>query len=116
MRPRQQLAGRLLAQHVVAGTGCDVEGRVRLAALELPDLDGAIETRQVGGEMSRQRHLVEAVPVEDRHHSGMPDMDYSAARTASPFAGLYFASSIRPSWKRCTSSGPSTMRSVRAIL
>ena len=44
----QQLAGRLLAQHLLAPGVSQQAGRVGLAALDLVDLQHAGETRDVG--------------------------------------------------------------------
>ncbi len=43
VRRRQQLAGRFLAQHVVAAGGVQEIRRIRLAAFELPDLQRPFE-------------------------------------------------------------------------
>ncbi len=64
---RQQLAGWLLAQHVVAARRREVERRIRLAALELPHPRRPGEARHFGREIVLQTRLVETVIGERRH-------------------------------------------------
>ena len=68
----QQLAGRLLAQHVAAIAGGDEEGRVGRAAVELADGSSArVKPSTLAGEPGLELRLVEAmVGAAPRRRSG----------------------------------------------
>ena len=67
VRPGQELARRLLTEHVLAGVGGQVKRRVALAALELADLQGSVEARQSTGQILRESGFVEAVGGQHSH-------------------------------------------------
>ena len=59
VRALQQLARRLLAQHVAAAGARQQERRVRLARRRLLGRDRPLEARQPGLEVARQRHRID---------------------------------------------------------
>jgi hypothetical protein len=67
MRRGQQLAGWFLAQHIGVIAGLQVESRIRLPTLKLPDHDFAITTRQAASEVTQQRRFIEAMIGQDRN-------------------------------------------------
>lgn len=66
----QQLAGRLASQHVFLRRGDQHEGRVRLAALELPDRQRALVVLHILFQPAFKRCLVETVALLYRHGAG----------------------------------------------
>jgi hypothetical protein len=72
VRGRQELAGRLLAQHEPLAGALDQIGRIRLAAFELPHAQlGAAAEPLI--EERRERPFVEAVRRADRGDLGLAD-------------------------------------------
>src|SRR5262249_58360679 len=65
VRGRQQLAGRVAPQDVLAPAGGQVVGRVRLAAAKLPHGERAAKSLDVLREIALERADVEAVDVAD---------------------------------------------------
>ena len=61
VRRRQQLAGRLFAQHVLARTGAQRERRIALTAFELTHGETAFVTLDVQREVGIERAFVEAM-------------------------------------------------------
>ena len=113
VRRRQQHAVRFLAQHQPAAVG---EGRqqrrVRLAAAEARQRHSPVAAvdflLQEGGEAV----AVDAPSGRKRFGPGKAGGVHGAIPSVA--AQAYFASSSRPIWLRCTSSGPSAKRSLRA--
>ena len=64
---RQQLAGWLLAQHVVAAGGLQVECGIALAPLKLSNLQLTVESGQPATQVPSQRRFVEAMRRQHRH-------------------------------------------------
>jgi len=67
VRPRQQLARRLLAQNVFTVSGAQVIGGVALPTLELTNLQLAVEARQPSAQVLSQGGLIEAVRGQHRY-------------------------------------------------
>ena len=67
VRPRQQLAGWLLAQHVVAAGGLQMKRGIALAALKLSNLQLTVESGQPATQVPSQRRFVESMRRQYRH-------------------------------------------------
>src|SRR5262249_37427917 len=65
MGGRQQLAGRLPAQHVLPGSCTQVVGRVRLATAELANGERACKSLDVVGHVARESMFVDAMGRKD---------------------------------------------------